>query len=94
VEVEADLDGFVPVDHADVMVDYGPVEIGGKTYICPVRSVGIWRARSLNMLAEWGKENFLAWAPFATKLNDFKYDDYHIFRASSRMLPGYTRVPE
>jgi hypothetical protein len=94
VEVDADLDGFVPLDLADVMVSYGPVEIGGKTYICPVRSVGIWRARSVNMLTEWSRENFLAWAPFATKLNDFRYDDYHIFRATSRMLPGYTRVPE
>jgi len=61
VEVEADLNGFVPLDRAEVMVAYGPVEIGGKIYICPVRSVGIWRARSVNMLTEWNDSlGFLA----------------------------------
>jgi len=85
VEVEADLNGFVPLDRADVMVAYGPVEIGGKTYICPVRSVGIWRARSVNMLTEWNDSlGFLAWAPFATKLNDFRYDDYHYVEAGGQ----------
>jgi hypothetical protein len=95
VEVEADLNEFVPLDRAGVMVAYGPVEIGGKTYICPVRSVGIWRARSVNMLTEWNdSQGFIAWAPYATKLDDFRYDDYHTFRAKSRMLPGFAPTPE
>jgi VWFA-related protein len=94
VEVEADLNEFVPLDRDDVMVAYGPVEIGGKTYICPVRSVGIWRARSVNTLVEWNTLSFLAWAPYATKLNDFRYDNYHKFQAKSRMLPGFTSTPE
>jgi hypothetical protein len=95
VELEADLNGYVPLDRADVMVAYGPVEIDGKTYICPVRSVGILRARSVNMLTEWNDSmGFLAWGPYATKLNDFRYDDYHKFQAKSRMLPGFTPTPE
>jgi VWFA-related protein len=87
--VEADLSGFVPLDRADIMVAYGPVEIGGKTYICPLRSVSLMRSRSINELAEWRQEEFYrAWGPFATKLNDFRFDDYHTFRASVRMLPS------
>ena len=39
--IEADLYGFVPLDRSDIMVEYSPVEIGGKNYICPVRSVSI-----------------------------------------------------
>ena len=45
VQLDADLSGFVPLDRAAVMVEHGPVTIGEKTYICPVRSVGLWRAR-------------------------------------------------
>ena len=30
---------------ADMLVEYGPVEIGGKTYFCPIRSVAISKAR-------------------------------------------------
>lgn len=95
IEIEADLNEFVPLKHAELMVAYGLVEMGGKTYICPLRSVGIWRARSVNMLTEWNNSmGFLAWGPYATKLNDFRYDDYHTFRADSRMLNGFTVAPE
>jgi VWFA-related protein len=89
VQVEADLAGFVPLDRADIMVTYGPVDIGGKTYICPQRSVSLMRSRSVNVLAEWRQEeSYRAWGPFATKLNDFHFDDYHNFRATVRMLPA------
>jgi hypothetical protein len=30
-----------PFVKADIVVEYGPVKIGGKTYICPVRSVAL-----------------------------------------------------
>ena len=30
---------------SNIMIEYGPVEIGGKTYICPVRSVSISRGK-------------------------------------------------
>jgi VWFA-related protein len=89
VTIQADLRGFVPLDRSDIMVSYGPVEIGGKTYICPLRSVSLMRSRSVNELAEWNREEFYrAWGPFATKLNDFRFDEYHNFRATVRMLPA------
>jgi VWFA-related protein len=37
----ADLEKEAPVKKADLMVEYGPVELGGKRYFCPVRSVSI-----------------------------------------------------
>jgi VWFA-related protein len=93
MEIQADLQGFVPLDRSDIMVEYGPIEIGGKTYICPIRSVSLWRARSVPTLWEWN-EGFKTWGPYATMLNDFAFDDYHIFRSSSRMLPEYTQAPQ
>ena len=35
----------MPLSRADTLIEYGPVEIGGKTYICPRRTVAISRAR-------------------------------------------------
>jgi VWFA-related protein len=37
--LQADLKPSYPIAVADILVEYGPVEIGGKTYICPVKSV-------------------------------------------------------
>lgn len=37
----ADLTQDDPMSAANLMVEYGPVELGGRTYICPVRSVTI-----------------------------------------------------
>ncbi len=37
--LQADPKPTDPYVKSDILVEYGPVEIGGKTYICPVRSV-------------------------------------------------------
>jgi hypothetical protein len=87
--MQADLGGFVPLNRSDIMIAYGPVEIGGKTYICPLRSVSISRARSVPTLREWNDE-IKTWGPYTTMLNDFVFEDYHMFRAQSRMLSGST----
>ena len=50
---QADLKSTTPMTRSDIMIEYGPVEIGGKTYICPLRSVSIMRARSVRILSEW-----------------------------------------
>jgi VWFA-related protein len=92
VVMEGDLTGFVPLDRDDIMVTYGPVTIGDSTYICPLRSVSVWRARSVTAQTEWNTESFAHWGPFATKLNDFSFDEYHLFRAKVRILPGVTQT--
>ena len=74
-----------PTIRSDIMIEYGLVEIGGNNYICPVRSVSISRARSVTVLTEWD-ESFRTYGPFATMLNDVVFEQYHMFRAKSRML--------
>ncbi len=89
MELVADLKSTTPLVRSDIMIEYGPVEIGGKTYICPVRSVSISRGRSVTLLTEWD-ESFRTYGPYATMLNDVTFERYHMFRAKSRML---TEVP-
>lgn len=86
VAMEFGLAGFVPADHAGIMISYGPAVIGGRTYICPVRSVSVMRVRSVNDFSEWNSQSNVLWGPFATRLEDFRFDDYHIFRSKVRML--------
>jgi hypothetical protein len=74
------------------MVEYGPVVIGGSTYICPLRSVSISRVRRIVEIQEWG-EDFKVYAPFQTLLNDMTFAKYRLFRSSARLLPGFTPVP-
>jgi VWFA-related protein len=92
LQVQTDLKGFVPVNRSDIMVSYGPVEIGGRTYILPLRSVSIWRGRVEPRLGEWNI-SFQTWGPYETRMNDFAFDQYHIFRGESHILPGFKRIP-
>ena len=50
-----DLESTTPQTRSDIMIEYGPVEIGGKTYFCPTRSVSIVRGRSVRVLSRMGR---------------------------------------
>lgn len=86
--VRAELKPTDPIVEADIMVEYGPVEIGGKTYICPVRSVSLSRALSLRPLGtEVGYVGSISAAgPRKKLLNDVAFEQYHLFRADARVL--------
>ena len=79
------------------MVEYGPVEIGGKTYICPVKSVSVTLAPALPANAYemqryrgelLDKDRNLDREHLQTLLNDVAFAQYHVFRAESRILSG------
>ncbi len=76
--LQADLKRSDPIAKSDILVEYGPVEIGGKTYICPVRSVSILRAPATPS----NPENLL------TLLNDVAFGQYHLFRADAHLMAG------
>jgi hypothetical protein len=93
VTVDAHLEPRLPMLSSAIMVEYGPVVIGEKTYICPIRSVSISRWRSVVILTEWG-QTFGVYGRFKTMLNDITFGKYHMFRAQSRILPEYAPVPK
>ncbi len=101
LELIFDLKSTTPLTRSEIMIEYGPVEIAGKSCICPVRSASISRGRSVVVLAEtlndrqkiaW-QASFRTYGPYATMLNDISFDAFHMFRADSRMLPGFRPVP-
>jgi hypothetical protein len=83
----ADLDPGLPIQRADVMVEYGAVDIGAKTYFCPVRSVSLSRGRTVNAFQD-EVINSRTWGPSTTMLNDVVFAEYHVFRAEMRVISG------
>jgi VWFA-related protein len=81
-------DPDVPLIRSQVIVEYGPVDLGGKTYTCPQRSVTISRGRSERVLQEWGMA-FSIYGYFETMINDATFGGYHKFGSEARILPGF-----
>jgi hypothetical protein len=72
------------VAKANILVEYGPVDIGGRSYICPVKSVSLTRMP----VDEAPKGVQAPTSPLKTQLNDVSFEGYHLFRAESRILTG------
>ena len=83
----ADLAVNAPITLGDVMVEYGPVEIAGKSYICPVRSVSMSVGQSGKVTAN-AKNAPAIRTVSRTLLNDVSFTDYHVFRSEMRILTG------
>jgi VWFA-related protein len=90
---EADLEPNLPIDRFSILVEYGPVEIGGGTHICLLRSVAIARVRKIFNMEEWG-EAFTIYGPFENMLEDVAFEKYHMFRGQARVLTGDDAAPE
>ena len=84
----ADLPSTTPMAWSEIAIEYGAVDIAGKTYVCPLRSISIVRGRSVSHLALWD-ESFTTYGPFTTMLNDISFSGYHVFRSDSRIVPGF-----
>jgi hypothetical protein len=74
--IVADMEPQAPILKSGVLVEYGPVAIGGETTYCPVRSV--------SMQVEWERETGFV----QSSLNDVAFSRYHKFGSESRMLTG------
>lgn len=83
--VQADPDFDAPFLRGDILVAYGPLEIGGKTCTCPLMRVSIWLAA----MEFAGGSNGLGFStPHPSLFNDVTFDDYHLFRSNVRILTG------
>lgn len=77
-----------PVKHADIAIEYGQRELGGKLYVCPRRSVALSVARDMRPLEGFYVYPMDQQPPFKTEVNDVSYADYHLFRTEIKLLPG------
>jgi VWFA-related protein len=100
----ADMDRNDPVVRADIMVEYGPIELGQQTYLCPAKSVSIFRApmesgavqtpvRVAGMMNGPPVGDGGPRLPLQTMLNEVVFEDYHLFRADVRILEAGDAAP-
>jgi len=103
--LHVEADGEKPLERADVLVEYGRVVIGGRTYICPLRSVSVmttWTPGSNGPVSEMhfdahgkvmaagsGRGEYSR----VTALNDYEFESHHLFRGDVRMVPDVVGVP-
>lgn len=85
-----------PLTTWGMMVQYGPVTLGGNTYFCPIQSVSLYRAPVGMTVPEvyrhLGFVRSKASSPgvrMETQLNQTTYSQYHLFRAEVRIHPEY-----
>ena len=80
ITIEADVKGGVPFQRASILVEYGPVQIGDSSFICPVKSVALYEATApaqVNLsdaTTEW--------------LNIILFTGYHRFGSTIKILSG------
>lgn len=84
--IQADLKPNEPVVQAGTIVWYDTVEIGGKPYICPTRSISITRAQSVQMDPIYNAPLALQQQPLKSALSEATFSAYHVFRADARIL--------
>jgi VWFA-related protein len=99
----ADLAKDDPIKKADLMVEYGAVELGGRTYFCPAKSIAVSVAPSSSADKKAGyfrsflsplpvDESALDDTPMQTMINEVHFDQYHLFGSESRVLTASDSV--
>ncbi|WP_348263129.1 VWA domain-containing protein [Telmatobacter sp. DSM 110680] len=88
LSVEANLTSTDPITRADLVVEYGSVNIGGKSYFCPARSLSMSIAQEVRYSndVEHQALQFVT-RPLKTMLNEVVFEQYHMFRADVRVVP-------
>jgi VWFA-related protein len=92
-DLDEERDPDAPLIRSQIMVEYGQEELGGKSYICPQRSVEVSRGRSGRDLHEWGMV-FSLYSYFETMINDVTFGGYHKFGSEARILPGFEETEQ
>ena len=86
ITVIADLGPYDPLIAASIAVQYGPVDIGGKSYICPIRSEALAQRHVTQNREGTIASTAISQGPILNRLNEVTFTQYHIYRGESRIL--------
>ena len=79
--------GLVPL--AGFAIEYGPVDIGGRSYICPLHSVAMLHSHTAHQPAAISRSAYRGKAKVF--LNDIAFSKYRRFGSEMRIVPSDTR---
>jgi VWFA-related protein len=86
--LEAELDANDPISRAAIAIEYSPVELGSKGYVCPSHSVSISMAKTVRSMQDPSGHSWPVMGPLQMLLNHVDFDQYHLFRGETRVLSG------
>ena len=92
--IEADVHSTGKLSRADLLVEYGEVQIGPKKYICPLRSTSTTTEALFDRVSGADEYEFPRFEPRnVTWINDIAFTDYHVFGSEIRILPDGGSTP-
>ncbi len=88
ISIEAELKGDSPLTQAATVVEYGPVQLGDRSFICPLRALAF-------SMEEPQGHPISASASYHTNapkmlLNETLFSDYHRLATTARIVPSET----
>ena len=89
LEAEMPPKGLVP--DAGIAIEYGPVEIGGRNYICPTKSVSVLLAHTSIPKGMYSSANYQGAAK--TFLNEVGFSKYRRFGSETHILSEGNEPP-
>jgi len=84
ISMEAEMPQGELISKAAMLVEYGPVDIGGKQFTCPSRSISILQAHTTQQKGMYSRANYQGSAK--TFLNDVEFRQYRRFGTETRIL--------
>ena len=90
--LEADPVSSAPISRADVLIEYGTVELGAKRYMCPLKSISVTSAEIQveHGGAHWSEtlsSGQVEETHKVTWISDIVFEDYHVFATQMRIMP-------
>lgn len=82
--MEADAPAGALVPDAAIAVEYAAKDIGGRSYICPVRSVSMQRVHTMEQSGAISGSSYKG--PVKTFLNDVRFSNYRRFGTETKVL--------
>ncbi len=91
ITLQAEMPPKGLVSNAGIAMEYSSVEIGGRSYICPAKSVSVLMAHTAAQQGMQSRTNYQGAAK--TFLNDIVYGQYRRFGSEARIVSVDSQTP-
>lgn len=84
--LEADVPPTGLVAGAGIAIEYAATDVGGRNYICPVRSISMLQAHTAQQTGAFSRSDYKG--PAKTFLNDVTFTRYRRFGSEMKIMTG------
>lgn len=82
--LQADVAAQGLVAGAGIAIEYAPTEVGGRSYLCPARSISILQAHTAQQSGAFSRSDYKG--PAKTFLNDVAFANYRRFGSEMKIV--------